>query len=361
VRTPATIGVVGLGAWGPSLARVFSDMPQTTLRWVCDLNAEAVMEMQRRHPGVRYTRDVTVLLEDDGLDAVVIATPPATHYELALAALRADKHVFVEKPLALRSEDADMLVRESQRRNRCLMVGHVLLFHPAVRKLRELIDTGALGDIFYLYANRQNLGRVRREENALWSLGTHDVAALLYLLEDQPVEVSARGDCYLQNGVHDVVFCYLRFANGIAAHLHLSWLDPHKMRRLTVVGSERMAVVDDMEPERKLTIYEKAAQPRRTDAFGEYIQVRFGDIVCPSVPNDEPLRLECEHFASLIRSDAYLGANGHAAAAVVHVLEALQCSLDAGGMPVPVDGGLVVSPRRAAKLQALDGGGSAVV
>ena len=178
------------------------------------------------------------------------------------------------------------------------MVGHVMLFHPAVRKLKELLDSGDLGDIFYLYANRQNLGKVRQDENALWSLGAHDIAVLLYLLEDQPVEVSARGESYVQPGIPDVVFCYLKFATGISAHLHLSWLDPHKLRRLTVVGSERMAVVDDMEPERKLTLYEKSATPRPTGDFGEYIQVRFGDILCPRLPNDEPLRVECEHFVS---------------------------------------------------------------
>ena len=215
------------------------------------------------------------------------------------------------------------------------MVGHVLLFHPAVRKLKELITLGALGELFYLYGNRQNLGKVRHDENALWSLGAHDLSVLLYLLDDQPIEVSARGESYVQDGIQDVVFCYLRFATGISAHLHLSWLDPHKMRRLTAVGSEKMAVIDDMETERKLTIYEKSATPRRTENFGEYVAVSFGDIVSPRLPNDEPLRLECEHFVSVVASGKASGARE--AATVVGVLDALQRSLDMGGVPLPLD------------------------
>ena len=215
------------------------------------------------------------------------------------------------------------------------MVGHVLLFHPAVRKLKELITGGALGDLFYLYGNRLNLGKVRQDENALWSLGGHDLSVLLYLLDDQPIEVSARGESYVQDGIHDVVFCYLKFATGISAHLHLSWLDPHKMRRLTAVGSEKMAVIDDMETERQLTIYEKCATSRRTDTFGEYVHVSFGDITCPRLPNDEPLRLECEHFVSVVSSGKASGARE--AATVVGVLDALQASLDAGGVPLPFD------------------------
>jgi predicted dehydrogenase len=222
------------------------------------------------------------------------------------------------------------------------MTGHVLLFHPAVRKLKELITGGALGDLFYLYGNRQNLGKVRQDENALWSLGAHDLSVLLYLLDDQPIEVTARGESYVQDGIHDVVFCFLKFATGISAHLHLSWLDPHKMRRLTAVGSERMAVFDDMEIERKLTIYEKSATSRRSESFGEYVQVSFGDITCPALPNDEPLRLECEHFVSVVSSGKAGGARE--AATVVGVLDALQMSLDAGGVPLPCDVSLLPAP-----------------
>ena len=337
MRTPVTLGIVGLGYWGPNLARTFEDMPQADVRWLCDRSPEVRMRLRPRYPNARSTGDFGDLLEDDSLDAVVIATPSPTHYQLVHEALEADKHVFVEKPLALCGADAERLVALAEQRQRCLMVGHVLLFHPAVRKLKELIALGHLGELYYLYANRQNLGKVRRDENALWSLGAHDLSVLLYLLEDQPIEVSARGESYVQEGVHDVVFCYLKFATGISAHMHLSWLDPHKMRRLTAVGSERMAVVDDMETERKLTIYEKSASSRKTDTFGEYVHVSFGDIVCPRLANDEPLRLECEHFISSIRSSGQTSTGAREAAVVVDVLDALQRSLDGGGLPESVN------------------------
>jgi predicted dehydrogenase len=336
MRTPVSVGVVGLGYWGPNLARTFDDLPLASLRWLCDTNAEIRLRLRARFPNAEITADFDELLDDDELDAVAIATPSPTHGELVQRALEADKHVFVEKPLAMSGDQADQLVRFAEERSRSLMVGHVLLFHPAVRKLKELIELGELGELFYLYGNRQNLGKHRKDENALWSLGSHDVSVLLYLLEDQPIEVSARGESYVQSGIHDVVFCYLRFATGISAHMHLSWLDPHKMRRLTAVGSERMAVIDDMETERKLTIYERSATSRRTETFGEYVQVSFGDIVCPRLPNDEPLRLECEHFVTTVRAGKHGGARE--AAAVVNVLDALQQSLDAGGVPVPVIG-----------------------
>ena len=335
MRLPVTIGIVGLGYWGPNLARAFAQVPQAEIRWLCDSSPQVRLALPPRFPGARVTADFDDLLEDDDLAAVVVATPSSTHADLVERAIEAEKHVFVEKPLALSAERAHRLVRRAEHRGRSLMVGHVLLFHPAVRKLKELITGGALGELFYLYGNRQNLGKVRHDENALWSLGAHDLSVLLYLLDDQPIEVSARGESYVQDGIHDVVFCYLKFATGISAHLHLSWLDPHKMRRLTAVGSEKMAVIDDMETERKLTIYEKSATSRRTETFGEYVQVSFGDITCPRLPNDEPLRLECEHFVSVVASGKASGARE--AATVVGVLDALQMSLDAGGVPLPFD------------------------
>jgi predicted dehydrogenase len=336
VRPTVSVGVVGLGYWGPNLARAFASLSTAKVAWLCDADPEARIRASVRHPDARVTDSYDELLADEELDAVVIATPPTTHGALALAALERNKHVFVEKPLTLNAAEADRIAAEAKRRNRCLIVGHVLLHHPAVRKLKELIETNELGDVYYLYSNRQNLGKVRRDENALWSLGPHDIAVLLYLLDDEPVEVSARGDCYLQDGIADVVFCHLRFPTGITAHLHLSWLDPHKLRKLTVVGSERMAVVDDMEAERKLTIYENSAIVPRTENYGEYVQVRFGDIICPRLPNDEPLRLECEHFVAGIRSASPAAASSREGAAVVRVLESLQRSLDLDGATVAV-------------------------
>ena len=334
MKRDVSIGVVGLGYWGPNLARSFAALPGARISWLCDKDPQARRRAAERHPHARVTQSYGDLLADDDLDAIVIATPPMTHGPLALAALRHGKHLFVEKPLTMDAAEADQIALEAARRDRCLIVGHVLLHHPAVRKLKELMEMDELGDVYYLYANRQNLGRVRHDENALWSLGPHDVAVLLYLLDDQPVEVSARGDCYLQRGVADVVFCHLRFKTGITAHLHLSWLDPHKLRKLTVVGSKRMVVVDDTEPVRKLTIYENSAVMPRTESYGEYVQVRFGDIICPRLPADEPLRLECEHFVAAIRSSAPSAASSREGAEVVRVLAALQKSLDLDGETV---------------------------
>ena len=214
------------------------------------------------------------------------------------------------------------------------MVGHLLCYHPGVRQLADLIAGGELGEVYYLYSQRVNLGKLRADENALWSLGAHDVSVLLELADGNPSEVSARGEAYVRDGVEDVVFAYIRFDTGLAAHLHLSWLDPHKMRKLTVVGSERMATLDDMALERKLTIWDKGFDPS-AETYGEYI-TRSGAVWSPAVPNQEPLRLECEHFVDCIQNGRTPRTDGPAGVQVVRVLEALQVSLDAGGAPQAV-------------------------
>ena len=336
MTSPTTIGVVGLGRWGPQLARTFSDIPQATLRWLCDADRDALTRMRRVYPSLRCSADIQALLDDDGLEAVVVATPSATHHELALACLQAGKHVLVETPLALRREHADELVVEARRRNRCLMVGHVVLVHPAIRKLRELIDTGALGKLYYLSANRQSLERPGEREGALWGLGVHEVAVVLYLLGEAPLEVSAYGGSYLQGARPDVAFCHLRFPSGTSAHLHVSSIDAHTVRRLAVVGSRRMAVVDDLRIDQQLTLYDGSAHRRRDEASSTRYP-RFGEVVAPSLPGDDPLRLECEHFASTVRSASYSAGNSTAGAAVVRVLDSLQRSLDSAGTAVALD------------------------
>jgi predicted dehydrogenase len=254
-----------------------------------------------------------------------------------LKALAAGKHVFIEKPLAASVADARELVDAAESADRRLMVGHLLLFHPALNAVRGLIESGELGDVYYLYGNRVNLGQVRADENALWSLGAHDVAVLLDLVGERPVEAQARGECYVRPGIEDVVFGYLKFPSGAIAHLHLSWLDPHKMRKLTVVGSQKMVVFDDMETDRKVTIYDKSAsRSPSTDSYGEYVSVRFGDISIPRIPNDEPLRLECQEFVDAIGEGREPRCNGREGLAVVEVLEAMQTSLDEGGRVVQV-------------------------
>jgi len=318
-----TVGVAGLGYWGPNLARNFDELAELT--WLADLSQELQEKFAARYPNARVTGDFDELLVDDALDAVVIATPVPTHYELAKKALEAGKHVLVEKPPAMTAAEMDELVALASSRDLVLMPGHLLLYHPAVLKLKELIDAGELGDVLCVYGNRQNLGIVRTNENALWSLGVHDLSVILYLLDEEPSDAIAHGRDFLTEGVEDVVFCYLRFPSGKIAHMHLSWLDPHKMRRITVVGREKMVVFDDMELERKITIYEKAPW-QRAETYGEW-QTRSGDIYSPKLPNDEPLRLECSHFLELVEGKGDRAKVAGDGAMVVRALERLTDSL----------------------------------
>jgi predicted dehydrogenase len=320
------VGLAGLGYWGPNLARNLDDHPSVDLAWICDRDEAALLRAGGRFSDARTTTRFEDLMGDESLDAVAIATPVVTHFELAREALLAGKHVFVEKPLALSSTLGEQLVALAEERGLVLMPGHLLLYHPGVGKLKELVGAGELGRLLYVYGNRQNLGQIRRDENALWSLGAHDLSVILHLVEEEPIEAWARGESFLNPGVEDVVFCYLRFPSGVVAHMHLSWLDPHKMRRMTVVGDRKMAVFDDMEPERKVTVYDKGPE-QRADTWGEW-QTRSGDISIPKVANDEPLRLECEHFVSLLRGEGNRLAAAHEGLAVVRALEQLQASLE---------------------------------
>jgi predicted dehydrogenase len=324
---PINIGVVGLGYWGPNLARNFAAIADCELTWCCD-QSEALRERWRpAYPGARFTGDLDDLLDDDALDAIVLATPVPTHGPLAERVLRAGKHCFVEKPLAYTVEDAERAVQAARDNDRLLMVGHLLVYHPGVAKLEELARAGELGDIHYINSHRLNLGKLRADENALWSLGAHDVSVVLHLAGEEPELVEARGASYMRPPVEDVVFCFLRFPSGLSAHLHLSWLDPHKSRSFTVVGSKKMATFDDMELERKVTIYDKGFD-EDVHSYGEYI-TRAGDIWSPTIGNREPLRLECEHFVECVREGRTPRTDGEAGLRVVRVLEALQRSLDA--------------------------------
>jgi predicted dehydrogenase len=320
-------GVVGLGYWGPNIARNLAAIPACELVWCCDSSPEAREAVRDRFPGVRITGEVEDLLSDPELDAVALATPVPTHAELAVQALEAGKHCFVEKPLAQSVADAERVLAAADGSGSVLMVGHLLEYHPGVEKLRQLSDSGELGDrIYYIYGNRLNLGKLRADENALWSLGAHDVSVLLHLAGEEPQEVMARGESYVREGVEDVVFCFLRFPSGLSAHLHLSWLDPHKERRFTVVGSRRMATFDDMTLEGKVTIYDKGFD-EDARGYGEYI-TRSGDIFIPRIPNLEPLRVECEHFVECVLTGARPRSDGRSGLRVVRVLEALQQSLE---------------------------------
>jgi predicted dehydrogenase len=314
--TSVRIGQAGLGAWGANLVRNVDEVAE--LVWICDSSKERLETFARRYPSARPTGNFGEILEDPTLDAVVIATPVPTHYELARAALDAGKHVFVEKPPAMRAVEMEELVQLAEEKGLVLMPGHLLLYHPGIHKLKELVDSGDLGDVLCVYGNRQNLGTIRTNENALWSLGVHDLSVILHLIDEEPVEAWAHGNAFLTPGVEDVVFCYLRFPSGKIAHLHLSWLDPHKMRKVTVVGRDKMAVFDDMELERKITVYEKAPE-QPAQSYGEW-RTRTGDIFSPKIPNDEPLRLEMQHFLRLVRE----GTDGREARDGLMVVRALE-------------------------------------
>jgi predicted dehydrogenase len=319
------IGVVGLGYWGPNLARNFSELG--TLSWLCDLDSDLRAAFAARYPQARVTDSFEELLAADEVEGVVVATPVPTHFALAKQALEAGKHVLVEKPPAMRAGEIDELVTLANARGLALMPGHLLLYHPAVRKLKELIDDGELGEVLCVYGNRQNLGIVRTNENALWSLGVHDLSVILYLLDEEPQDAVAYGRDFLTEGVEDVVFCYLRFPSGKIAHMHLSWLDPHKMRKMTVVGREKMVVFDDMELERKVTVYEKSPW-KRAESYGEW-QTRSGDIYIPKIATDEPLKLECQEFLRLMAGDGDRRKVAEDGARVVRALDRLTESLRA--------------------------------
>ncbi len=324
---PVRVGVVGLGYWGPNLARNFNSLPGSELRWICDGTPDVRDRWAAAYPNARATGDLAEVLADDDVDAVVVATPVPTHAALALQVLEAGKHCFVEKPLALTVAEAEPVVAAAQERGLTLMVGHLLEYHPGLGRLKAIADSGELGDIHYIYGNRLNLGKLRAEENALWSLGAHDVSVVLSLAGgEEPVELNAVGESYMRPGVEDVVFAFMRFESGLAAHLHLSWLDPHKERRFTVVGSKKMATFDDMQVERKLTVYDKGFD-EPGPGFDDYV-VRSGEITSPAVDSAEPLRIECGHFVESIRSGTAPRSDGASGLRVVRVLEELQRSLD---------------------------------
>jgi predicted dehydrogenase len=322
-----TVGVVGLGYWGPNLARNFAAIAGCRVSWQCDASEPALARLAQSFPDARTTGAIEELLEDPALDAIVLATPVPTHAELAVRVATAGKHCFVEKPLATSAADAERAVAAAARAGTILMVGHLLEYHPAVARLKELLDAGELGSLYYLYGNRLNLGKLRADENALWSLGAHDVSVALHLIDEAPTECIAHGRSFVREGIEDVVFCYLRFPSGIVAHLHLSWLDPHKERRLTVVGARRMATFDDMQLEGKLTVYDKGFD-EDVRSWGEYI-ARSGEIFSPQISSVEPLRVECEHFVECMRTGARPRSDGHSGLRVVRVLEQLQHSLEA--------------------------------
>ncbi len=327
------VAAIGAGSWGRNHVRNLATLPEAELVAVCDLSEARRDAVRRQYPGVHVTADHSEAL--DRAEAVVIATPATSHAQLALEAIERGMPVLVEKPFALSVRDAESVAVASEAKGVPVVTGHLLLFHSAVEKLKQLIDDRELGDLYYLYSQRVNLGQVRPDENALWSFGPHDVAVALELLGDRPVRVTAQGKSYLQPGIEDVVFMNMEFASGVMAHVQMSWLDPHKERRLTVVGSEKMVVFDDMQSREKLKIYDKGVdRPPDYQSFGESLSIREGDIAIPRIPNAEPLAAELRHFLAVAAGKEASRTPASNGVAVVRVLEAASESLAAGGVTV---------------------------
>jgi predicted dehydrogenase len=330
--TRLKIGVVGAGAWGRNHVRTAAGLVDAELAGVCDTDPKARERVARQYPAVLVTDDVAALLRVS--DAVIVASPAATHAKVALQAIEAGKPCLVEKPFALNVKDAEAVARLGKERGVPVLAGHLLVYHPAVERLRSMVQGGELGRVFYLYGLRVNLGQVRKDENALWSFGPHDVSVALYLLGEQPVRVAAHGKSYLQPAIEDVVFLTMEFASGVLAHVQLSWLDPHKERKLTVVGAKKMVVFDDMEPREKLRIYDKGIdRPPEYGSFGESLAIREGDIFIPRIPTVEPLAAELAHFVRVARGTEQARAGAEDGVRVVRVLEAASRSLARGGAP----------------------------
>lgn len=332
------IGLIGCGAWGKNLLRNFSNLPGCVLLSCCDENPKQIEKLRPNYPKVKFTQDQKEIIENPNLDAVVISTPPASHFKLSRAAILADKDVFVEKPLVLDVKEGEELVALAEEKKKILMVGHIMEYHAVTLKLKEYINKGELGKVYYLYSTRVNLGKVRDIENALWSFAPHDISMILFLLEKDPISVTATGECYLQKGIEDVAFMTMHFPDGVMAHIHVSWLDPHKDRKLTVVGDKKMAVFDDTESSEKIWIYDKGVDTKLDyNTYGEYLSLRFGDILIPKIESTEPLKVECEHFIDCVQNRKTPRSDGEDGLRVLKVLDAAQRSLKMGGTPVGIE------------------------
>lgn len=337
------VALIGVGYWGPNLARNLSGLSNARLTWICDSRPDTLERVAANFPMARKATDISTVLDAPDVDAVVIATPARTHYEIASAALARGKHVLVEKPLAMTTEECAQLVALAEQASAKVMVGHVFLYSPPVNKIKDLVSSGELGDVYYAYSTRVNLGQIRQDVNALWNLAPHDVSILLYLFDSFPTSVCAHGITRVQPGIEDVVFVHLVFPGGVGAHIHVSWLDPGKVRQLTLVGSQKMVVYDDVDPDAKVRIVDKGVTrvPRDSrepfSSFGEFqLLLRAGDVLIPKIPAVEPLKLECEHFIDCIEKDRQPLTDGNHGLQVVKVLEAAQESMRRGSVPVEV-------------------------
>jgi predicted dehydrogenase len=337
---PTGVAILGCGYWGMNYVRVISELPDSWVAVVCDPRTNRLDEVCRRFPGLAVTTDVAEALEVTGVEAVVVCTEAQTHRHVAGLALDAGKHVLVEKPLTTNTRDAVELIGLADAKQRVLLVGHTFIYNAGIRKLKEYIDGGALGDIYYVYSRRTSLGPIRHDVNAVWDLAPHDVAIFNYLLDGPPTWVSAVGVKALRNSREDVGFVSLGFADGVVGHVHVSWADANKVREVVVVGSDRRVVFNDLDPLERVRVFDKGVKPVRADeptSFGEYqFLLRDGDISSPAMGAVEPLKHVCGHFLHCVRRGEKPATDGWQGADVVRVMEAIDCSVAQRGAPVRV-------------------------
>ena len=332
-RTPVRVGAVGCGYWGPNVIRNLDAVSGFELCSICDIDPARLWPVAARYPAARTTTRVDDILEDSAIDAVYLATPVSTHYELAKRALEGGKHVLIEKPLATAVDQAQELADLAAARGLTLMVGHTFVFSPPVRKVKELIDAGLVGPIYYVETTRVNLGLFQKDVSVLWDLGPHDVSILIYWLGEVPVQVSARGRSYVGEALEDVAFLTLEFPSGILAQVQISWLAPSKLRRTSIVGRQRMIVYDDLEPVEKVKIFDRGVD-RQPASFGEFqLMYRSGDILSPRLDSTEPLYIECAHFLECIQAGRLPDTSPRSGVDVVRVIQAAERSLRLGGVP----------------------------
>lgn len=342
------VALVGLGYWGPNLARSIATASGARLHTLCDTRPARLDHLRDQYPHARMTSEFDSVLADPEVDGIVIATPVPTHFSLARASIEAGKSVLVEKPLAQSSDECRQLIDLARSRSVVLMAGHVFIYNAAVEKVKSYIDSGELGDVRYVYSQRLNLGQVRHDVNALWNFAPHDLSILDYWLGAGPRSVVARGYAYVQPDIEDVVFMTLDYPNGVAANVHISWLDPLKVRQMTVVGTEKMVVYDDVSAEARIRLYDKAAtrgrrpgaprddmqSPEAFETFGEWqVLLRAGDVLIPKIDFTEPLKVECQHFVDCISTGSEPRTGGESALRVVRGLEAAERSMKSGGAP----------------------------
>jgi len=347
MKNKLNFGVIGAGYWGPNFIRNLNELQEVGSLEVTDLNESKLKEIKEKFPKVRTNPDHLFTLNNPKIDAVIIATPAGTHYKIAKAALEHGKHVLVEKPLAATSKECRELADLARQAGKVLMVGHTFIYNAAVNVLKDYVSRKELGNIYYIYSQRLNLGRLRQDINAMWNFAPHDLSIILYLLGEKPLRVRAHGKDYLQKGIEDVVFMDLEFGSGVIAHVHVSWLDPQKVRKMTVVGADKMAVYDDASPDAKIRIFDKgfskmpsAESPRDFDTFGEFqLLQRSGDVHIPNFKFTEPLRNECLHFIECIKENKSPLTDAKHGLEVVRVLEAAQRSLKDMGRPVDIEAG----------------------